>query len=394
MESEKPPESKGNGPIIGIDGCFLTDFPNTSLAIYLRGLLKQWSRMEKPPGILLFLPRQLREDEDVPKAGTIRQVSPETPCLPSKRFITLVKWQQWVLPRLLSKHRPDIYFSPFHFTPQFPRGMRMVTSIHDLCFLTEPTWSIGSLIHRLQVISACFRADSLICVSNYTAAVLRTWRPEHGKKAVVVQNGHESPLLEMEAAAASANLLDPRICQNRFFVWIGNPSPRKNIEGLMDSFALHSERSGDGRCLVMVSPQHAHEMLLAMAAARGVADRLILLSGIDNVMRDSLYRLATALVFPSFCEGFGYPVLEAMNQGCPTVGCRKGPSQEIIGNLFSLTETLAPEELAGRMSDASNLDPSQREDLGKKLVERAGSFTMEAMAEKTLEAILHTGHRR
>jgi len=69
--------------------------------------------------------------------------------------------------------------------------------------------------------------------------------------------------------------------------------------------------------IVVVAPAATQEQVRALAQSSGVLAGAAAVSGINDLTRDALYRCAQALVFPSRCEGFGYPVLEAMFQGCP-----------------------------------------------------------------------------
>lgn len=380
-----------NHPLIAIDGAFLTDFPKTSIAIYLRSLLQEWMKLEQPPRILLCVPRiPSALVEPLLEAPNITIVIPKKPSRPASRFMALLKWHQWDIPLLLSKHRPDIYFSPFHLTSLLPRNLVMVTTVHDLCFLAENPLTLGSLIHRLQIYSACFRASRLICISNYTAAVLRRWSPVASKMTIVAQNGYRGNIISCENGFEIISKLEPQgeLKSNNYFIWIGNPSPRKNIEGIMESFRKFSQEYGNQQRLVLVAPLASHERLISLAKNIGIDESMILLSDISDTTRDALYRCATALIFPSYCEGFGYPILEAMTQGCPPISSRHGPSQEIVGDTFPLSESLEPKELAVLMRYAANITVIERQEVRLKLIERAKLFSMESMATRTLQAIL------
>jgi alpha-1,3-rhamnosyl/mannosyltransferase len=379
---------EGTDPLIAIDACFLTDFPRSSLAVYLRSLLNEWQNLEHPPRILLFVPRLPDEiSEPLLNIPNVHLAMPDCPARPASRFMALLIWQQWTIPLLLRKHRPTVYFSPFHFTPLFTWGTRVVTTIHDLCFLSENKFSIGSLTHRIQVISACLSAKRIICVSRYTSAILRQWWRKSAEKSVVVQNGCDSTCFPQEAAVLLLSTECGDIQPYQYFIWIGHPSPRKNIEGLIDSFRLYQQEKADGKRLVLVAPEQFHAKLSSLAEERGIKNSLVLLSGISTPLRDALYRCATALVFPSHCEGFGYPVLEAMTQGCPPISYRHGPSGEIVGRTFPLAEKLEPDEFCRIMILAANMSPEERLGIAHALMQRASGFSIRTMAEKTLNVL-------
>lgn len=392
MTTSEPSRSEiqSANPLIAVDGCFLTDFPHSSLAIYLRSLLAEWQKMEHPPRILLCIPRLPPDlDDPVLFAPNVRLVMPERPCNPASRFMAVLKWHQWNIPLLLRKHRPDLYFSPFHLTPQFPFGMTMVSTIHDLCFLAEPSMSLGSLVHRFHVLTACIRAKQIVCVSNHTAAILRHWWPSAGKRAIVAQNGYDGKTMAEEEAACIIYQISEKLTPHGYFIWIGAPSPRKNVEGLLDSFALYLREHSITKYLILVAPDQSHDKLRNLAKERDVDHSVILLSNINDLTRDALYRCATALVFPSHCEGFGYPVLEAMMQGCPPISYKQGPSREIVGNAFPLVEALQPAEFSKLMVYASGMTACERLEISSRLIKRAAHFSMPTMAGKTLKALLN-----
>ncbi len=387
-------EQAHDGPLIATDAHRITDEPRTSGATYLRSLLEEWAKLPAPPRLLLLVPRlPLDAEEPVLRAPHVTLAAPEKPFTPTGSLRAQCRWQQCVIPPLLAKHRPDVYFSPFHQAPLFPLRQKVVTTIHDLCFLGDPQWSLSAIVHRTQVLTACLRSTHLISVSRFTAAVLNQWRPSTRAMTTTVQSGTDA----VEAALPDARRLvaDLADCGHaiewgRYFFWIGFPDIRKNIEGLFDAFALFSQENADatGYRLVIVAPEATHPSLREKARARGVEPLLVLLPQQDAAVRDALYCGAAALVFPSHCEGFGYPVLEAMAQGCPPVATRHSPAREIVGDVFPLSEDLQPANLARRMAHAASLSPEERAALSERLRERARQFSKKAMAEKTLRTLL------
>jgi glycosyltransferase involved in cell wall biosynthesis len=367
----------------------MMDEPNTSGATYLRSLLREWQKLQIPPRVLLLLPRLPEESADpLFFAPCVQCVAPKRPCFPASRFLRQVEWQQWVIPALLGRHRPDVYISPFHLTPQFPLGIKMLTVIHDLCFLGDTPFSLGSILHRMQMWSACCRAQRLVCVSRFTAAVLKQWWPAVSGRAYVVHNGFLNCYMSAADAGRILGETDGGMIPDSYFLWIGTPGPRKNTVGLLDAYALYVRQGQPERTLVMVAPESTHAELREMARVRRVEGKVRLIKSIGDDTRDALYRGATALVFPSVCEGFAYPILEAMVQGCPVVAWRKSPAREIVGNSFPLVDNLAPEEIVDRMALAASLTPEGREKTAGQLIERTQHFTTKAMAEGILKLTL------
>src|SRR5213596_1338188 len=153
---------------IAVDAHRLVCEPRTSGSTYLGTLLREWERIAPDVEVVLLVPSKPGpEAHPILESASPRRhlATPGSECHPARRFRSQVHWQQVVIPSLLRQCQPHIYFSPFHLTPFLPLRVRMVTTIHDLCFLCEPVLSAGSLIHRAQAVSACVRARKLICVS-------------------------------------------------------------------------------------------------------------------------------------------------------------------------------------------------------------------------------------
>ena len=99
-----------------------------------------------------------------------------------------------------------------------------------------------------------------------------------------------------------------------------------------------------------------------------------MVSDIESGERDALYRGAVALLFPSRCEGFGYPVVEAMRQGCPPIARHDSPAAEILGCDFPLLKSLNAGEIVNYMSKYEHLDCGSRLRLRERLIARSLLF--------------------
>jgi|GEM_PF-6727459 len=164
---------------IAVDAHRLTCQPQTGVATYLRGLLEEWVQFENGPDLDLVVPflPDANCAESILRHPRVRLVHPNRPFNPVASYRAQVWWQEWMIPALIRKSRPDVYLSPFHLTPQFPRSVKVVTTIHDLCFFEEKRWSMGWTVHGAQLWSACLRAARLICVSKFTFDQLAQWSP-------------------------------------------------------------------------------------------------------------------------------------------------------------------------------------------------------------------------
>ncbi len=374
---------------IAVDAHRLVCSPQTSGATYLGALVAEWLTYPNAPELDLlvpFKPELSFSAQPVYAHPKVRLLSPSRAVNPVARFRSQILWQQSVIPGLLRQSRPDVYFSPFHLTPQLPWRIKMVSAIHDLCCLFEPFFSRASLIHRAQLWSACVRATRLICVSEFTYAMLARWSPRWARKAGVVHNGLSGQPLPRAEAEGLLHAACPELVAGEYLLWIGHPTPRKNPELLLAVFQAHHRRY-PGHKLVVVAPAAAHSQMRALAQACNVESALRLFSNIDTRTRDAFYRCALALLFPSRCEGFGYPVLEAMLQGCPSFAARRGPAREMLEGILPMAAGLNTEAFTAALDSYLSRPSSEREKLGRLLVERSARFSITAMAAGTMEIL-------
>jgi glycosyltransferase involved in cell wall biosynthesis len=375
---------------IAIDGHRVLSAPETSGGVYLRTLLEEWMAGDEAPEIELLLP-------DAPVPGWAEKWIPDDPRIllsvanrpvfPLETFRAQVAWQQIGIPRLLAASPPDLYFSPFHLTPQLPVGQKVATAIHDLCFLTEPRFSRSALIQSAQVLSACTRASRLICVSRFTMEMLARWSPRAATRAVLVHNGLTRRRLGAEEARALVHDVAPILEADRYLMWIGKPSRRKNMDLLFSVFGEFHRRAPDFH-FVVVAPFVDHPELVARGQANGLDDRLVLRAGVSEKVRDALYRQAKALVFPSHCEGFGYPILEAMIQGCPAISFADSPAREMVEGILPLAKEATTESVMAALAAYLELPAEEQTEIQDRLVSRSAEFSSGKMGAKTLAALL------
>lgn len=150
----------------------------------------------------------------------------------------------------------------------------------------------------------------------------------------------------------------------KYILYIGSGHKRKNIDGLKVAFKILKERYNV-----------PHELILA-----GV-DRYI-----GEKEKQELLKNADVFVFPSFYEGFGFPVLEAQAAGVPVVASNADSLLGILGDSALLIDPNNPEQIAEAVCKVIS-DQNLRQDLIKKGYENIKKFSWQKCAQQTLEII-------
>lgn len=365
---------------ISIDGFRLVAEPRTSGAIYVFELVQALTRLPEVSNIFLILPRILSEESEYSELLTtpkIQFIKSEVDVFPEKSYLRQMLWIQYWIPRLLRKSGIEsaFYIAPYHHPPLIlSRQTEVITVIHDLCGLQYSKLKKGFYKHLgMLLISAC-RSDKIITISKYTQNELAHKFPWlRSRICGVVFNTRKS--VSIEEHDVHLILKDMGCSYGGYYLVVGSPSVRKGTDITLSAFAQY-QQSGGRKHLVMIAPRHTHSTLYNMIVLSGInADNVLLISSLSDQQLAAFYRGSIALLFPSRCEGFGYPLIEAMSQGCPPITYVNSPGREILGDTNLLMHNLTPDEVVRMMNHHELLDNSERAVLSNSLVTRAAELT-------------------
>jgi glycosyltransferase involved in cell wall biosynthesis len=169
-----------------------------------------------------------------------------------------------------------------------------------------------------------------------------------------------------------------------FLMHVGNNSWYKNKKGLLAIFRQAIAMAGGEYNLVLVGPGLTAEMR-SLIRGYGLSGRVKSLSGITAEQLCALYSSATALIFPSLAEGFGWPVIEAQACGCPVFASNRAPMTEVGGAAAAYFDPDDPSGAASVITHALG-DPAIIGNMRKTGLENAESFTISRMACAYMEA--------
>jgi glycosyltransferase involved in cell wall biosynthesis len=255
------------------------------------------------------------------------------------------------LRRAVRAARPDVV----HFTDHagavygpVVRGVPHLATCHDLLQVRaargeipqQPVGRAGRW-YQERIRAGLAQMPHLACVSGPTQADALRLTGLPRERVSVIPNALNHPYRPVTPAAARATLAglpaEPGLAhalQGGFLLHVGGDHWYKNRAGLIEIFAALRGRLPDAPALVLVGPPLSPAQS-ARAATLGVVGRIVCLAGVSNAQLEALYNLAGALVFPSWEEGFGWPVAEAQACGCPVFASDRAPMTE-VGGPFSV----------------------------------------------------------
>ncbi|HEV8415917.1 MAG TPA: glycosyltransferase family 1 protein [Bryobacteraceae bacterium] len=359
-------------------GCRLT-----GNEVYIRNLLKQFARLDEDSELIAYISKE-GVKADLPARIRTRGVSQN----PYKRL-------GLDLPQHLLRDRPDLLH--VQYTGPLFSAAPLVVSVHDVSFLEYPQYftRFRSLQLRLTVQQTVQRAARVLTPSEYSRrAILKHYRiPED--KVVVVPNAVAGQFRPIEREVARAAIQRKFGIRRPFVLTVGDLQPRKNHVGLLHAFedVLQAEPKLP-HDLVFVGKETWYSRELHRAVDRsGVQDRVHFAGFVEDSDLVKFYGACDLFAFPSFYEGFGLPILEAMACGRAVVCSRTTAMPEVANAAGILFDPGSKEEIARAMLDVL-LNCELRARLERLGLHRAAGFSWEKSAAQTLDVYYDVAGRR
>ncbi len=298
----------------------------------------------------------------------------------------------WTHARLgleLACRSPDVLFVPAHVVPLAHPPASVVT-IHDLGYLAFPQAHTARRRLELELTTRwSLRAARLtIAISQATKDDLVRHYGADPARVRVVHHGLGESFQPVESPLAIAAAREHHDIAQRYLLYVGTVQPRKNLERLIDAFALVANRPElTGVQLVIAGGRGwLSENIERRAADLGLAKRVRLCGYLPDADLPALLSGALAFVFPSLYEGFGMPVLEAMACGAPVLTSNTSSLPEVAGDAALLVDPSNTEEIAAGITRIAS-DGGLRGRLYARGLARAASFTWDRCARETLAVL-------
>jgi glycosyltransferase involved in cell wall biosynthesis len=360
---------------VGLNLLFLVPGETGGLEVYVRELLPRLAEVRPDLELIAFVNREgavadLEATEvvevDVTGRGRARRVLSE----------------QRQLPRLARRHRIDLLHSLGTSAPARP-GVVSVVTIHDVIYARHPEAHTlpMRLGMRLIVPLAARGADRVITISHAAATEIADVLSVPPERIDVIYEGGRSigpatpePQLRRRLGLGNAPLI----------LSVSARRPHKNLPRLLEAFAR--VRADPAPLLVLPGYETPFEDDLRRSARElGVDDRIRFLGWVSDEDLEGLYAAATCFAFPSLAEGFGLPVLEAMQRGVPLACSTASSLPEVAGEAARYFDPLDAADMASAIGDLLE-SPEKRREMVSAGHRRARLFSWERAAQQTTES--------
>lgn len=291
----------------------------------------------------------------------------------------------WPPAELLTRARFDVTHS-LHPLLLPSRTAAQVVTIHDLDFLDHPERTRAEVRRDYPALARehAHRADRIVAVSQFTARAIETRLGVPADRISVCSVGAPDWVPRQTMSAGG------------YILFLGTLEPRKNVGTLLEAYErliAGPDASAVPDLVLAGSVPPEGTSWLERLARTPLAGRARHVGYVRPADRESLFRGARLLVQPSFDEGFGMPVLEAMAMGVPVVAASRGALPEVLGDAGVLVDPEDAEGMAAAMkvlvTDAAAAGASVARGLA-----RARTFRWDDMATRVVDAYRRAIARR
>jgi glycosyltransferase involved in cell wall biosynthesis len=282
-------------------------------------------------------------------------------------------WEQMILPFIVRKGSYSLLFNPTNSAPVLmDPGIPQVLLLHDAGFRNRQWFSDFFSRYVDWVVRRAVKRDiNIVTVSQTASEEIQKVYPDI-KITGVIPNAVDNQYSAVE----------PKDTGYRYILFIGSLNPRKNLKGAVEGFRIFKSESIEDIRLVIIGSDKA--IFVKNGANANRSDDVILLGYVDDKEKWAWIKGAEMLMFPSFLEGFGIPILEAMSVGTPVVASGIQPFYELFGDALYYVNPYQPQDIARGISEVLH-NRDLRDTIAKRGCQRAAFFSWKRAANEYIQ---------
>ncbi len=328
---------------------------HSGLGNYGRNLLRALAQYHPEHSYLLYNPNK----GVIPFAEEVTNVQEIRPAIKSKLLKNL--WRQKLVSAQAARDGVTIFHGLSHELPADLRknNIKSVVTIHDLIFMRYPNlykW-IDRKIYLKKVKLAVKRADVVVAISKQTKHDLMELLQVPEAKIQVIYQGCAPVFKEIQTEESRGTILNTYALPEEYLLFVGTLEERKNVHLLLEAVSKLQLPT------VFIGKKTRFWNKLMASPAYAAVKHLIYTPRItDNKHLAAIYQSARLFVYPSLFEGFGIPVLEALESGTPVITSNRSSLPEAAGPHACLVDVENAQELTQAIAEVWH-DEARREEM-------------------------------
>lgn len=283
----------------------------------------------------------------------------------------------------------DVYHAP---SPELLNigNCKIVVTVHDLIYRAFPQGHTPRTVAMTdeQFKDIVARADKIICTSEHTRKDLHHFFSLPPEKSCVVYQGVDQDVfyrIEPKELSEAQHFFKKSGIVLPYLLCVGTIEPRKNLTHLLKAFALLlDQKKFSGQLVVVGMKGWMSEDLKQRIEDLKLDSKVVFMGFVSDDELRILYNKAEVFVFPSFYEGFGFPIVEAMSCGAPVVTSKASSCAEVAGDAALTVDPHSPEDIARTIARVLQ-DGLARNALIEKGLKRSQEFSFLKTAQETLK---------
>ncbi|MBU2036684.1 glycosyltransferase family 4 protein [Patescibacteria group bacterium] len=389
--------------LIGIDARFFGPKAK-GLGRYAQKLIERLEQTDKQNDYLVFL-RRANFDEYQPQNPRFKKIlAPYRWYSIGEQLFFPFKLYQYKINLMHFTHfnAPMLYFKPY------------VVTIHDLILQRFPTvkdtlfgrvkYFLKNIGYKIVIHLVVNRAKKIIAISRFVKNdIIKSFGVAEEKISVIYEGAParfaSQPACQAERGGqgesvaggpeeSSRQILVKYGIKKPYLLYVGNAYPQKNLARLIEAFKILVEGGYNDLRLALVGEKEyfyrklreQSESIILQSMVK--KDQMVFTGFVPDEELGALYQNASIYVFPSLCEGFGLPPLEAMARGAPVVSSNATCLPEILGQAAHYFDAASPADMAAKISEVLT-DESLRQKLIVAGFEQIKKYSWQRMAEET-----------
>jgi len=351
----------------------------TGLGNYSRTLIRQLSQLYPEHQYFLFTPSLIQKFELFPPPN-VKVILPDNPV---HRFFSSF-WRSVSMGKTILNNKIDIYHGLSNELPANinKSGAKSVVTIHDLIFLRYPGLykRIDRLVYKRKFLSASLQAERIVAVSQQTRSDLISFFNIDPEKIEVVYQGCNPAFYEKVSEERKIQIRNKYKLPENFILYVGTIEERKNLLFLIRAVHEHKIKLP----LVVFGRKTPYMEKINTYIDRRHVKNIYFHEYASQTDLPPIYQMSDIFVYPSSFEGFGIPVLEAINSGIPVIAAKGSCLEETGGKSSIYVDPFNPAEVASAINRVLH-DKDLRQQMIDDGYEHALNFREKKTAARLME---------